>query len=169
MNRLKSQIIGSNPISGQNISSFNFVEENTQGSVKMQKEIEYASEFYTTNKRLTSKFITGKIHNQKDTNLCTSISVMSGLRAAQAYYLGNNGHDRNTIRTEQDDVKGKFSFDKCLVLFTGCVSPRSLDGIILNSTGSTELRKKQVKIFGTAIDLASIQSRISANHNSLFF
>ena len=91
MDQLKTQIINSSPISRQNVSSFQNVDENTQGSVKMQNEIEYSTSFYTTQKRLISNLITNKIHNQKDTNLCASISVLSALRAGQVLYLVNKG------------------------------------------------------------------------------
>jgi len=153
MNQLKIQILSSNPISRQNVSSnFDQVDENTQGSVRMQNQIEYASSFYSTQKRLISDLITNKIHDQKDTNLCVSISVLSALRAAQVFYLDKTAKkDSKKVRKDQDDILGEFSFDKCLVLFTGCISPRSLDGIILNSTGSSAFKEKQVQSFGTAI------------------
>jgi len=151
MAHLKNSILNLAPISNQNATSFDSVDENTQGSVNMQKEIIYAAGLYSTQKRISSILITEKVHDQKETNLCASIGVISALRSAQRKYLVSEGKDFSTIMSEQDDIQGTFSFDKCLVLFTGCVSPRSLDGILVNNLGSEKIRKNQQKRFGTAI------------------
>ena len=127
MAQLESEIRKLSPILRVGVSSFNTVDERTQGSINMQKELEFASELYTTRKRLSSTIITENIHDQKYTNLCVSISVVSALRSAQRTYLVSKGNSKTIIMSEQDDIKGQFSFDKCLVLFTGCVSPRSLE------------------------------------------
>ena len=135
------------PIDRPGAASFDLVDENTQGSVLMQKEIEYASQFYTTQKRLTSIAITQNIHNQKDSNLCTSIAV-----TWRRYDLHRREIAKNTVIQDQDNIEGLFSFDKCLTLFTGCVSPRSLDGIIVNSADSEALKERQYKSFGIAME-----------------
>jgi len=118
MAQLKISILNLAPISNQNATSFDYVKEHTQGSVHIQKELIYAAGLYSTQKRISSILITEKVHDQKETNLCTSIGVISALRSAQRNYLISKGKNRSTIMSEQDDIKGIFSFDKCLVLFT---------------------------------------------------
>ena len=152
MNTYKTDITAINPISYFEISSFDTVADNTQASVNMQKEIQYASNFYTGHKMITSTGpMTNKIHDKRHTNLCSSIAVTSALRAAQLNFLDNKGKDKRMVRQELDDITGNFSFDKMLVLFTGCVSPRSMDGIVCNSIGTQRLMNQQDKRISTAI------------------
>jgi len=150
MNLEKTAFCTSTPIALSGVRIYNNVDERTQCSVLMQKEIEYISSFFTTRKRLNGPIITNKVHDQRWTNLCASFASTSALRGAQRRYLLTfHGKSLNNMRQEHDDVNGKFSFDKCLALLVGCVSPRSLDGIAANLVDSGDLYEAQLQKVGT--------------------
>ena len=48
--------------------------------------------------------------------------------------------------------KHSYSFQNYLTLFTGCVSLRNLEGLVINSIGQCNLMEKQAQIISTAID-----------------
>jgi len=110
------------------------VEEKTQCSVYLQNEIVIETDYH---RRLSNTIGTHVVREQYDTYLCTSYAMMSTLRSAQMTFLvqnekcGNIDEVRNLISISD----GEYSFNKFVTLFTGCVSPRSLEGLVHNSIG----------------------------------
>ena len=84
-----------------------------------------------------------KFNDQKITNLCASYSTITLLRTASNQYLEQNG-------IPLDDAK-VFSFDLCLKLYIGCVSP----GIIWDYVSNNDHLKDHISrisqddLFGT--------------------
>jgi len=65
--------------------------------------------------------------------LCVSFASTSVLRGAAMGFLIPKGKSQQLITADLEDRKGKFTHSDMMTLLTGCVSPRSLDGIIENS------------------------------------
>jgi len=138
MTALEGEILKSHPISHDSPRTYS-VEERTQGSVNMENMVDEINSFYMKSNILTSLRVTREIHDQKYSKCCTSIAVTSALRAAQRRYLSKfdtTGFNETLIRELQGDIRSEFAHRKCLILFVGCVSPRSLDGMIQNSISS---------------------------------
>ena len=135
-----------------NPAVFNQVAENTQNSVFLQKEIEVFATEVTTGKNLTAPgnaLMTHRVHDQRTTNLCVSFSTMTAVRGAAMNYLVNKGANQDQLRNELEN-DNQFSFNKMLTLFTGCVSPRSLDGLIINSKNDAHLIDAQTQLVEVA-------------------
>mgnify|MGYP000381406996 CR=1 FL=1 len=148
MTKAKKEIIGWRVFSIQNPvlrTAFAAVNANTQKSCFLQREIEQFTTEMKPDKNLPTignAPITRRVHDQRLTNLCVSYSIVSTLRGAATNHLTDKGINQNEIRNDLENV-AQFSFTKMLTLFTGCVSPRSLDGLIVNSKfdGSTILTR----------------------------
>ena len=135
-------------------ATFNQVDENTQNSVFHQREIEELSTHFTIGKNLTNPgngFITHRVHDQKLTSLCVSFSTVTTVRGATIRVLIARGFPDDEIRNQLENVD-EYSFNKMLTLFTGCISPRSLDGLILNSRNDAHFMDAQTQITRTAVD-----------------
>ena len=145
------------PFSIPNISqrtNFAHVKEDTQHSSMLQKEIEEFTTEMKTDKDLPnpgSAPITHRVHDQRTTALCVSYSTTTIVRGAVIDILVKHGKTDAQIRADLEDTPN-FSFNKMLTLFTGCVSPRSLDGLVLNSRNNPGIIDAQLQIAGTAID-----------------
>ena len=112
------------------------VSGNTQNSVFVQKEIEEFTTEFRTGKNLTNRasgIITDRVHDQRQTNLCASFAGTSTIRGAAKRFLISKGITLQQISDDLEAVQGDFTFNKMLTLLTGCVLPRSLDGLIVNS------------------------------------
>ena len=97
--------------------------------------------------------MTHRVHDQRLTGLCTSFSTVSTLRAATIRFMVNNhGINRDQVRGDLEIRGGQYSFEKMLTLFTGCVSLRSMDGIILNSQNDPRLIGSQAQPRDSAVD-----------------
>ena len=95
-------------------TTYNTVEEKTQCSVVMEKEIEFTTS-NTTGKQLQNSIITKNVHDQKYTNLCSTFASVSALRHAQRRFLHKErNRDMKGIIEEQDNLRGGFSFYDCL-------------------------------------------------------
>lgn len=131
---LKQQLIQNGGFGNIEFSNFSFsVSENTQQSMYLEGEIRQILSSWSTNLTLHQFRITNKIHDQSLTNLCHSFATVTCLRAAIMFYLESLNIDYEVVRTKLDRLE-EFRFEKLLCVFTGCISPRSLDGIIINST-----------------------------------
>ena len=96
-------------------------------------------------------FITHRVHDQRMTSLCVSFATTTTVRGASINYLTNHGHPEDQIRNELEN-DFQFSFTKMLTIFTGCISPRSLDGLIINSRNDPHFMNPQAQLIGNAID-----------------
>ena len=108
----------------------------TQSSVFVEKKIEEFTTEFRTGKKLTNRasgIITDRVHNQRQTNLCASFAGTTTIRGAAKRFLLSNGITLQHISDDLEAVQGVFTFNKMLTLLTGCVSPRSLDGLLVNS------------------------------------
>jgi len=65
-------------------------------------------------------------------------------------HLDKIGVDPTLVKTDLENTQ-TFSFNKMLTLFTGCVSPRSLDGLILNSRNTPVIMHAQFQTREAAI------------------
>jgi len=152
----KPAIIGLLPFDQPGIGGrFGQVRDNTQNSVFVQAEIENFTTEFTTGKIVTNPgnaLMTHRVHNQRVTNLCSSLSTVTTVRGAALLYLTEIGNNENQIRAELENGQGQFSFNKMLTLFAGCISPRSLDGLIINSKMDQDCINAQTQINQTAID-----------------
>ena len=72
----------------------------------------------------TSAILQTKFHDQKDTDLCHSYSVMSGLRHIIRQILLNK--NLNSVVDLMEEGR-ECSFYRFLAVFIGCVNPRSFD------------------------------------------
>ena len=142
------------PVFSQNPQNRQFqdINENTQWSCYLQREIAQSSTMLKTDKRIGSSRMTSFAHDQKHTMLCTSYSVMSGIRCSGMSFLGQRGVNRVAVLADLEDLSGEFSFHKMLTLYTGTVSIRNLDGIIENSKDDGENIRHQVKRTSTGIN-----------------
>ena len=141
MQKEKSRIIGihypfstnpdpkSKPIRKINVFEY------TQKSVFLQKEIEDFTTEMKANKNLTiagKALITHRVHSQRSAGLCVSFSTITCIRGAILRFLIVKRNPESKIKHDLENVT-QFSFNKMLTLFTGCVSPRSLDGLVKNA------------------------------------
>jgi len=141
-------------------ATFNQIDENTQNSVFHQREIEELSTHFTIGKNLTNPgnaFITHRVHDQRLTSLCVSYATVTAVRGATIRVLIARGIRENEIRNQLENVD-EYSFNKMLTLFTGCISPRSLDGLILNSRNDAHFMDAQTQITKTAVDRLVFQT-----------
>jgi len=121
------------------------VGDNTQKSVYLQKEIEeFTTEFGKNLPNPAGDLITNRVHDQRKTNLCASYAGTSTLRAAAKRFLLMKGNTLQEISDDLEAVDGSFTFNKMLTLLTGCVSPRSLDGLIVNSQNDEKYLSAQL-------------------------
>ena len=98
----------------------NTVEE-TQASVDVLTDVEkFFSEITVSNAET-------KFHDQKDTNLCHSYAVMSGLRHLLRQFLTVKTQDTDVLKTTIQSMNqtGNSSFYRMLAVFIGCINPRS--------------------------------------------
>jgi len=108
------------------------ISEKTQNSVFVQKEIDEFTTECKTDKNLAnpaSTVVTNRVHDQRQTNLCASFAGTSTLRGAAKRFLRSEGKPLQQISDDLEAVQGDFTFNKMLTLLTGCVAPRSLDGL----------------------------------------
>ena len=127
------------------------VEDKSQNSVLVQKEIEEFSAELTTGKNLTNPgnvMMTHRVHDQRTTGLCTTFSVTTAVRGAAINYFGNQPANQTQVRNDLENLT-EFSFNKMLTLFTGNVSPRRL---IKNSHFSPHLMNAQTQKTSAAFD-----------------
>ena len=137
-------------VRSRKVLNFQDVGERTQCSVVLHKEIEAATEHLRH--KIPNRLATQTVHDQMGTHLCTSFATISTLRAAQIRYLSKKRHfNPKDLRKQMKGWKGDFSFNNYLTLFTGCVSLRNLEGLIINSTGMLSLMEKQQQIISTAV------------------
>ena len=128
--------------------------EDTQHSIFLQKEIEEFTTEMKTDKHLPNPRnapITHRVHDQRTTSLCVSYSTTTILRGAVIHILVKNGQNDAQIRADLENTND-YSFTKMLTLFTGCVSPRSLDGLVFNSRNNPGIMGAQIQVSETAID-----------------
>jgi len=158
MQNEKARIVRLNrPFTLQLQGTFRQVGDNTQNSVFLQQEIrQFTTEIQlnTAGKNLTNPgaaFITHRVHGQRATSLCVSFATTTTVRGASINYLTNHGHPEDQIRNELEN-DFQFSFTKMLTIFTGCISPRSLDGLIINSRNDPHFMNAQAQLSGKAID-----------------
>ena len=133
----KSEIEGLPPFSFPNPNPSNFTEvaTKTQNSVFLQREIEQFTTDLTPGKNVTNPgnvMMTHRVHDQRTTGLCTSFSTVTALRGSAINYVKNKGANHDQFRRDLENLD-QYSFNNMLTLFTGTVSPRSLDGLIKNS------------------------------------
>jgi len=150
MQNEKAAIIGLNQPFTQPLiqGTFGKVADNTQNSVFLQQEIQQFTTQFTTGKNLTNPgaaLITHRIHDQRATGLCVSFSIVSTVRGASLQYLATHGHPEDQIRADLENLD-EFSFNKMLTIFTGCVSPRSLDGLLINSRDDPHFMDAQTRV-----------------------
>ena len=167
MQNEKARIVGLNQAFTQPgvQGTFGQVEDNTQSSVFLQHEIEEFTTEFTAGKNLTTPgaaFITHRVHDQRMTNLCTSYATTTLLRSASMRYLVSQDYAFDQIRDDLENVD-EFSHSKMLTIFTGCVSPRSLDGLIINSRNDARFINAQTKIAGTALDRLVSKTALEEN------
>ena len=130
-------------------TNYAIVGDHTQNSVFVQKEIEEFTTEFTTRKNLTRTgcgLITNRVHNQRRTNLCTSYGGTTTLRGAAKRFLVTHLNPLQHISQDLEAVQGEFTFNKMLTLVTGCVSPRSLDGLVVNSHNDPKCLNAQLQI-----------------------
>ena len=152
MNNIKTDLLQEQPFSMNVQNRFENISANTQASVFLQREIEITTSMFTGGKQITGELVTRFTHDQMDTFLCASFSTISCLRSATTRYLVKKGKSRDLIRADLDELRGPFSHAKMLTLFTGCVSHRSMDGIILNSKNDEKFLSSQTKTISNATD-----------------
>ena len=136
MKKSRAGICSLAPFDMKVTTTYGDVEQNTQQSVFLQKEILTFTSQFTAGKDLPNPgaaVMTHRIHDQKNTNLCASFAGTTTLRAAAKRFLISNGITLQQISDDLEAVQGHFTFNKMLTLLTGCVSPRSLDGLLVNS------------------------------------
>jgi len=92
-----------------------------------------------------------KIIPNRTTALCVSYCTTTIVRGAAIDILAKNGGNSAQIRADLENTQN-FSFNKMLTLFTGCVSPRSLAGLVFNSRNNPGIIGAQSQISQTAID-----------------
>ena len=117
-------------------TTYGDVEQDTQHSVFLQKEILAFTSQFTAGKNVPNPetaVMTHRIHDQKNTNLCVSFASTSVLRGAAMGFLISKGNSKHQIKSDLEDRKSDFTHSNMVTLLTGCVSPRSLDGIIENA------------------------------------
>ena len=95
------------------------VPDETQASVDALADLE--NYFSTVN---TSGMSDTKFHDQENTNLCHSYSLMSGFRHILRQLLKNK-NQQNAIEMMKEDRD--CSFYRFLAVFLGCINPRSFD------------------------------------------
>ena len=135
-------------------TNFAQITDATQHSVFLQKEIEEFATEMKTDKNLIlpgNVMITRRVHDQRLTGLCVSFSTITIVRGALINHLDKIGVDPTVVKTDLENTQ-TFSFNKMLVIFTGCVSPRSLDGLILNSKNNPDILNAQFQQREAAID-----------------
>ena len=163
MRAAKTEIVALQPFSFPNPNpriNFAQVSAETQNSVIVQKEIEEFAADLTIGKNLTNAgnvMMTHRVHDQRTTGLCTTFAVTTAVRGAVINYFGNQqgGHNKNLIiRIIRNDLEklAEFSFNRMLTLFTGNVSPRSLDGLIKNSHFNPHFMNAQTQKTSAAFD-----------------
>ena len=126
----------------------------TQNSVFVQREIEQFTTELTTGKNLTNPgnmMMTHRVHDQRNTNLCTSFSTVSVVRGSAINYMRTKGANHTKFRNDLER-NNEFSFNTMLTLFTGNVSPRSLDGLIKNSRKNPHFMEAQIQTTNAAMD-----------------
>ena len=136
METAKNDICSLPPFSMVVTTNYANVSEDTQNSVFVQKEIEEFTTEFRTGKNLTNResgIITDRAHNQRQTNLCASFAGTTTIRGAAKRFLISKGIALQQISADLEAIQGDFTFNKMLILLTGCVSPRSLDGLVVNS------------------------------------
>ena len=68
-----------------------------------------------------------KIHDQKNSQLCHSFAVISGLRYIVRNFLKSEEVNDDVLNMMKDNRES--SFYKTLATFLGCVNPRSFDEV----------------------------------------
>jgi len=146
MELAKPDICSLPPFSMAVKTNYDNVGEQTQNSVFVQRNIEEFTTEVRTGKNLTNRasgLVTDRVHNQRQTNLCASFAGMTTIRGAAKRFLISKGITLHQISADLEAVQGDFSFTKMLTLLTGCVSPRSLDGLVTNSLNEQKYLKSQ--------------------------
>ena len=67
------------------------------------------------------------------------------------HFLVQKGENHELVRSDLENQKSEFSFTKMLTLFVGCVSPRSLDGLIINSRNNSHFINAQTQSADCAV------------------
>merc|ERR1712130_511431 len=118
----------------------------------MQKDIETRTQQLNI---ATSYNVTKGVHGQKNTNLCVSITSMTMIRSALKRYLVEyinlSPVQVQQLESDLEDWNGFLSFKKMIRIFTGCVSVRSLEGLVRNSLLSDKFIARQTQSLNNAI------------------
>ena len=165
MQKAKAGICSLPPFSMKVTTQFNDVADDTQNSVFLQKEILTFTSQFTAGKNLPNPgaaVMTHRIHDQNNTNFCASFASTSVLRGAAMGFLMSKGNSQQQITADLEDRKGKFAHSDMMTLLTGCVSPRSLDGIIENSKDQPKYINAQVQIIENVMNRLVRQTAIEA-------
>ena len=134
LNRLRTQIqsipanlatIHSSPSTIIPSLSAGYIPDETQASVDALTQVEKFFSKVTANPQQT------KFHNQKDSLLCHSYSIMSGIRYILTELFKSNITDSLLLTNVMDTMKpgGGSSFYRMIAVFIGSISPRIFDSL----------------------------------------